>query len=530
MLEQLLTSSQYNPSETSFLVNGFRNGFDLQYQGPTQRKDQANNLPFRMGSDRDMWEKIMKEVECGRYVGPFKHPPFQYYVQSPIGLVPKAGNKTRLIFHLSYNFKQYKSVNYYIPKEACTVKYNDLDHAVGNCLKLLKIEPDAVIWGGKTDLSSAFRVLPLKKGCWYLLIMKAKDPDTGKMWYFVDKCLPFGSSISCALFQCFSDALTHILNYDTHKVRLTVFLPVTNYLDVFLFLPLMLLGCNQLITHFIVLCEKIGVPIAEDKTVWACLHLVSKKKATVQDLQSLAGLLNFLNKVIYPGHAFTRCMYSKFAPLVSNDCRGEVKLLPHYHVSLDKEFREDCKMWLSFLEQGKHVVCHPFVDLSSQIIASELFFYRDSAAGEELGFGGVFNKSWFFGKWEKHFITTYKPSIAFLELFALCMGVFIWQDWLRGIRCVLFTDNQSVIDIINQISSKCRQCMKLVRLLTLKGLLLNSRFFARHVVSEKNFLADSLSCQNIKQFKHLSAHLDMDPYPAELSAELWPLSELWQDN
>ena len=73
----------------------------------------------------------------------------------------------------------------------------------------------------------------------------------------------------------------------------------------------------------------------------------------MKDLQSLAGLLNFLNKAIYPGRAFTRCMYSKFAPLVSNDCRGVTKLLPHHHISLDKEFQEDCKMWLSFLEEGK---------------------------------------------------------------------------------------------------------------------------------------------------------------------------------
>ena len=274
VLEQLLMSSHYNSSETSFLVNAFKNGFDLQYQGLTQCKDLANNLPFHTGNDRDMWGKIMKEVECGRYAGPFEHPPFQYYVQSPIGLVHKAGNKTRLIFHLSYDFKQYKSVNYYIPQDVCTVKYNDLDHAVSNCLKPLKIKPGSFIWGGKTDLSSAFRVLPLKKGCWYLLVIKVKDPDTGKTWYFIDKCLPFGSSISCALFQCFADALAHLLNYDTHNVRLTVFLPVTNYLDNFLFLALTLLGCNQLITHFMVLCDKIGVPIAENKMVRACLHLV----------------------------------------------------------------------------------------------------------------------------------------------------------------------------------------------------------------------------------------------------------------
>ena len=41
-----------------------------------------------------------------------------------------------------------------------------------------------------------------------------------------------------------------------------------------------------------------------------------KKKATVHDLQSLAGLLNCLNKAIHLGQAFTRLMYAKFTNIV----------------------------------------------------------------------------------------------------------------------------------------------------------------------------------------------------------------------
>ena len=59
--------------------------------------------------------------------------------QSPIGLVPKAGNKMRLIFHLLYDFPDgSKSINHHTPEELCSVKYNDLDHAIKGCLKLLK--------------------------------------------------------------------------------------------------------------------------------------------------------------------------------------------------------------------------------------------------------------------------------------------------------------------------------------------------------------------------------------------------------
>ena len=33
-LEQLLIETNYDPTETSFVVNGFRHGFDIEYRGP----------------------------------------------------------------------------------------------------------------------------------------------------------------------------------------------------------------------------------------------------------------------------------------------------------------------------------------------------------------------------------------------------------------------------------------------------------------------------------------------------------------
>ena len=70
--------------------------------------------------------------------------PFKNYIQSPIGLVPKAGgadNQTKLIFHLSYNFgpnDEDKSLNYHTPDEMCSVHYNDIDAAVNSCLSVKK--------------------------------------------------------------------------------------------------------------------------------------------------------------------------------------------------------------------------------------------------------------------------------------------------------------------------------------------------------------------------------------------------------
>ena len=214
---EILEETKYNPDETKFLIDGFTTGFDIGYHGTTVRQSYSDNIPITVGSTRELWSKIMKEVGAGRYAEPYKSVPFPNFIQSPIGLVPKARNKTWLIFHLLFEFFDEKgnslgSVNSCTPKEWCSVKYNDLDAAAATCIKISNFAKEkgvlpTVVFLGKTNLSSTFRILPLKRGCYCWLVMKAMDPQDGIMKYFVEKCLPFGASISCSHYQRFSNAL-----------------------------------------------------------------------------------------------------------------------------------------------------------------------------------------------------------------------------------------------------------------------------------------------------------------------------------
>ena len=82
-----------------FVIDGFKNGFSLGYQGKEDIQLHAPNLKLRVGSERELWNKVMKEVKEGRYAGPYKVIPFDHFIQSPIGLIPKdKGTQTRLIF------------------------------------------------------------------------------------------------------------------------------------------------------------------------------------------------------------------------------------------------------------------------------------------------------------------------------------------------------------------------------------------------------------------------------------------------
>ena len=128
--ERLLYEVNYDPKEINFLVDGFKNGFDLGYRGDPNIKKTSPNLKLCVGSETVLWNKIMKEVKKLRYAGPYEGIPFDSYIQSPVGLVPKDGGKdTRLIFHLSYP-KKGDSVNSQMSKKLMSVSYCDFMDAV----------------------------------------------------------------------------------------------------------------------------------------------------------------------------------------------------------------------------------------------------------------------------------------------------------------------------------------------------------------------------------------------------------------
>ena len=221
----------------------------------------------------------MKEVEVRRYARLFDEPPFEYFIQSPVGLVPKADDQTRLIFHLSFDFsEEERSVNFYTLKELCSVKYQDLDFTVSNIMKLLEgnnSEVGTIVWFSSSDLRSAFRILPLKPGVWWVSVLKMVNPNTRKWCYFVDKCLPFRSSISCSHFQRFSNTLAHIWKYLMVVNSLNMYSPaVTNYLDDFLFVERSEEICNKLIDVFLEMCRTLSIPVAFNKTEWASTRIV----------------------------------------------------------------------------------------------------------------------------------------------------------------------------------------------------------------------------------------------------------------
>ena len=296
--------------------------------------------------------------------------PHEHFIQSPIGLIPKhngnqgSGNhgngnrdqadklETRLTFHLSHPRATASSVNRYTPKELCSVKYKNLDQAIKLCMHVGR-----GCFVAKSDMKSAFKNLPIRPEDWCWLIMKAKHLVTMETFYFVEKCVPFGGSISRCHFQRFSDAVEWILFYKSGD-------RTNNYLDDFLFAKLQGLACNILVKQFLSVYSEINFPVAMEKTEWASQVIVflgmlldsinqtvsipidkrdkalnllqdisNSRTVTIIKVQHLAGLLNYLSREIVPACSFTRNFYLMTKGLTKK---------PHHHINVTHDMRLDC--------------------------------------------------------------------------------------------------------------------------------------------------------------------------------------------
>ena len=537
-LDELLSESGYDQKKKQFLVDGFTNGFSIGYDGPPDVKQTAPNLKFRgVGNKTELWNKVMKEVKLKRYAGPFKEIPFEHFIQSPIGLVPKDGGKsTRLIFHLSYPRGRRCSVNQNTPRELCKVQYPEFDAAVHLC-----IQAGIGCKLAKSDMTSAFRNLGIKKEHWYLLIMKAESPIDGKIYYSVDKCLPFGASISCSHFQKFSDAVAHIVRFSTLE-------DLVNYLDDYLFVAMLKSWCDDQVRIFLSICEDINFPVSMEKTFWGMTRLVflgllldtvnqvvavpvekiekaltlieeviNKKSITLKQLQKICGFFNFLGRAVVPGIAFTHRLYMFTKGSGQN-------LKPHHHIRMKPEIKKDLFMWKEFLTSPL-VYARPFMDFENELSAEDILMFSDASKNAVPGFGGMCQNSWVFGQWDSTFIVEHDPSIEYLELYAVTATVLNWLHRFTNKRITLFCDNQAVVAMINKNTSSCRNCLCLIRMIVLHSLQLNVRVFAKYISSKANKSADLLSRLKIDEFRRLNPNCDevMTPIPTKI----WPMENIW---
>lgn len=473
-------------------------------------------------------QKLQKEIQQGRVAGPFKHRPFKSLIVSPIGLVPKKSDPTlqgeaafRLIHHLSY--PEGLSINDFIPPEACTVQYTSFDQTVD---MIQKLGNDAFM--AKFDIKSAFRLLPVIPADFPLLGMSFQDQ------FYIDKCLPFGCSISCALFETFSTFLEWVIRDVTRTNN------IAHYLDDFILAAHNAKQCAKHLDSSLQIMQQLGVPIAPQKTVQptTCLTFLglvidtakgqiqlpqdkvaqlvnqlsqivssTSKKVTLHTLQSIVGKLNFVCRAIPMGRPFLRRLI---------DAQKGAKK-QHHRIRISAGMREDLKLWLQFLANHNGTTLFLQREWATN---QQLQLYTDAAGSQ--GFGAYFQGHWANAPWPAHWIQQgVVKDITFLELFPIVLAIRIWGKNLTNKRVVLFCDNQAVVSIINKHTAKGQRVMTLLRRMILLCLQNNIHFKARYINTHANIIADALSRFQMSRFRQAAPQADERSTP--IPADIWQI-------
>ena len=491
-------------------VDALRCGTRIGYTGPPKTRV-SRNLISASQHPGVVSANLCKEIQLGRVAGPFPSLPLPDFQCHPVGVVHKKhSTEWRTIYHLSY--PEGDSINDYIPKDPYSLQYVRIDDAISI---LQQLGPGSFM--AKTDLKSAFRLMPIHPDDWNLF---------GICWesqYYVDLYLPFGLRSAPYLFNQISDALEWILKHNyglQHVIHILddFFIAERTKLDCLesfalllkLFMSLKVptvaaktLGPTQVIEFMGIVLDSVQMEarLPEDKLARIKTLLDSfkgRRSARLIELQSLIGTLQFACKVVVPGRTFLQRMI--------NLTRGVPSRF--HHVRLNKEFFRDLSMWRVFLTSwnGRSFFLDSFLTA-----APDLELYTDAAG--TVGFGGYFNGKWFQGRWPHHLLINKSTgiSIEWQELFPIVIACALWHPHFSGKRLQFWCDNKSVVAIINSGHSKAPRVMDLVRFLVLISMKHNFLVRARHVPGVSNAIADALSRFQVQRFRELAPQADQTP-------------------
>ncbi|XP_053372810.1 uncharacterized protein LOC128546374 [Mercenaria mercenaria] len=390
-----------------------------------------------------------------------------------------------------------------------------------------ELGPGALLF--KMDIKNAFRLLPIHPKDFDLLGFKFENN------YYFDKCLPFGCSISCSTFEKFSTFLEYLVRKKANSKH------VLHYLDDFLGGGRASTNESQdLLNKFISCMRQLNVPLAEEKTegpievlcflgleldsvnmvvripmdkvkeaVIKIEHILFKSRVTLREVQSVIGLLNFACRAVVTGRPFCRRLINAICGLSK----------PHHHLRVSGAMKADLQMWLTFLKDfnGVSVFHKQFWSTNNQ-----LQLFSDSAEGEGLGFGVYYAGQWACAKWPTKWHTSgFTQDITFLEIFPIFVSLKIWGKNLSGSKLCFNCDNKAVVDIVNSMTSRNKNVMVVLRLITLTCLEHNIVIKAQHVPGTDNNICDSLSRFQFQRFRQVAPNADVDPQP--VPDEIWSI-------
>ena len=489
---------QHHPDKewVRYVCEGIRDGFRLGFAGQREAlRPCARNMKSADEHPQVIQQYLDREVAEGRVwdVGTVAEADAMHIQRSPFGVIPKKGQpgKWRLILNLSAPDRA--SVNDGIEGELCSLEYLSVDELVREVLRRGKGTQLA-----KVDVSQAYRRVPVHPEDRGLLGMEWK----GRV--LVDGTLPFGLRSAPLLFSALGDTIQWVAEQEgTSWLR--------HYLDDFVTVGAEgTTECQQNLDTLKRLCDRLGVPLAEDKgegptqvitflgiEVDAAQLVIRLPKGKLEamralltswkgmkscrkrDLLSITGVLSQACKAIPAGRSFLRRLI---------DLSMTVKWMDR-RIRLNRAARADLEWWWHFSSRWNGVA----MMVATKLLAPAHEVVSDASGS--WGCGATFAQKWFQLSW-LGCGTTQDWGITAKELLPIVLAAAVWgQEW-TGRAVLSRCDNQAVVAVVNSGSCKEPVAMHLRRCLAFLAARWSFSIRAVHIKGVDNVVADALSRDN----------------------------------
>ena len=204
---------------------------------------------------------------------------------------------------------------------------------------------------------------------------------------------------------------------------------------------------------------------------------LNKETASLKEIQSLLGKLNFVAACVRPGRIFISRMLKWLKVLNKGDSRHKQVPIPNY-------VKKDIRWWYKFLPIYNGVSLMLFEEWCKpdEICSSDASLQ---------GCGGFWQGNYFHTSFPKEFNN--RHHITTLEMFAVIICLKLWGRNFRGKRIQMFCDNQSVCQVVNSGRSKDEILQDCLREIAFLAAIHEFQIRMVHLDSMSNRISDCLS-------------------------------------